>query len=157
MEKGRILVVDDDKSTRSLLHDYLTEVGHEVVTAVDGNEALQKFHAGTFDCVLSDLFMPNVDGFELLRRIKEVDKSVFFFLITGYPTIGSAVNAVKEGAYDYVTKPFNTDDIRIKIDRALETKKTAGSLKTMTGLFWGVILSIPIWLILGIVLGIVWK
>ena len=62
---------------------------------------------------------------------------VFFIMMTGYPTINSAVNALKEGAYDYVTKSFHlVDDIRIKVDRALDTKKTAGSLKRMTSLFW---------------------
>jgi two-component system response regulator PilR (NtrC family) len=157
MNTGRILIVDDDESTRSLLNDYLVGFGHDVITAVNGEDALEKFIPGEFDCVISDLFMPKVDGLELLKRIRSQDNSVYFIMITGYPTIDSAVNAVKEGAYDYVTKPFHMEDIQIKVERALGAKKTAGSLKTMTGLFWALILSIPIWLLLGIVLGVVWK
>ncbi len=157
MSTGRILVVDDDESTRSLLNDYLVGFGHEVVTAGNGEEALRKFSPGEFDCIISDLFMPKVDGLELLKRIRMQDKFIQFLMITGYPTIDGAINAVKEGAYDYVTKPFHEEDIRVKVERALDARKTAGSLKTMTGLFWALILSIPIWLILGIILGIVWK
>jgi DNA-binding NtrC family response regulator len=78
-------------------------------------------------------------------------------MITGYPSVDDAVNAIKEGAYDYLVKPIHLEDIRIKVERALAARKTEKSLKSMTGLLWGVILSIPIWLILGIVLGIVWK
>jgi len=157
MNTGRILIVDDDVSTRSLLNDYLVGFGHDVITAVNGEDALEKFIPGEFDCVISDLFMPKVDGLELLKRIRSQDNSVYFIMITGYPTIDSAVNAVKEGAYDYVTKPFHMEDIQIKVERALGAKKTAGSLKMMTGLFWALILSIPIWLLLGIILGVVWK
>ncbi len=77
-------------------------------------------------------------------------------MITGHPSIDIAVNAIKEGAYD-LTKPVHLEDIRIKVERALSTKKTEKTLKSMTGLLWGVILSIPIWLILGIMLGFVWN
>ena len=157
MNTGRILVVVDDESMRNLLSDYLMGLGHDVITAGNGEEALAKFIPGGFDCVISDLMMPEVDGLELLKRIRLQDRSVLFLMITGYPSIDSAVNAVKEGAYDYVTKPFHMEDIRIKVERALSAKKTAGSLKAMTGLLWALIISIPIWLILGIVLGVVWK
>lgn len=156
MNIGRILVVDDDESTRLLLSDYLAGLGHNVITAGNGEEALEKFIPGEFDCVISDLFMPKVDGLELLKRIKSQDKAVYFLMITAFPTIDGALNAVKEGAYDYVTKPFHMEDICATVERALGAKKTAWSLKTMTGLFWGLIISIPIWLILGIILGIVW-
>ena len=157
MNTGRILVVDDDEAIRSVLNDYLVTLGYDVTTASDGEDALKKFIPGVFDCVISDLMMPNIPGLELLKKIRMQDKKVFLIMITGYPSIDSAVNAIKEGAYDYLIKPFHMEDIRIKVERALSTRKTEKSLKSMTGLFWGVILSIPIWLILGIVLGIVWK
>jgi DNA-binding NtrC family response regulator len=78
-------------------------------------------------------------------------------MVTGYPNIENAVNALKEGAYDYLVKPVHLEDIRIKVERVLSTRRKEKSLRSMTGLLWGAILSIPIWLSLGIVLGIVWK
>jgi two-component system response regulator PilR (NtrC family) len=157
MSTGRILVVDDDEAIRSLLNKYLVTLGYEVITAVDGQDALEKFIPGVFDCVITDLTMPKITGLELLKKIKMQDKKVFVIIITGYPSIDDAVHAINEGAYDYLAKPIHLEDIRIKVERALSTRKTEKSLKSMTGLLWGVILSIPIWLILGIVLGIVWK
>ena len=157
MNAGRLLIVDDDEAIRSVLDEYFTSGGYEVVTAGDGEDALKKFVPGGFDCVISDLMMPKIDGLELLKMIRMQDSRVFFLMITGFPDINNAVNAIKEGAYDYVTKPFHLEDIRIKVERILDIRKAHKSLKTMTGLFWALIASIPIWLILGILLGIVWK
>ncbi len=157
MIAGHIMVVDDEESTRTVLGEYFESFGHQVVMATDGEDALKKFVPGEFDCIISDLFMPKIDGLELLKKIRTLDQKVFFLMITGKPNVDSAVNAIKEGAYDYVTKPFHMEDIRVKVERALTAKKGAESLKLMTSLFWGVIVSIPIWLILGIILGIVWK
>ncbi len=157
MNAGRLLIVDDDEAIRSVLDEYFTSGGYEVVTAGDGEDALKKFVPGGFDCVISDLMMPKIDGLELLKMIRMQDSRVFFLMITGFPDINNAVDAIKEGAYDYVTKPFHLEDIRIKVERILDIRKAHKSLKTMTGLFWALIASIPIWLILGILLGIVWK
>lgn len=157
MNAGRILVVDDEEVTRSVLNDYFVRSGYDVVTANDGEDALKKFIPGVFDCVISDLFMPGIDGLELLKEIKRRDDKVFFLMITGYPSIDRAVDTMKEGAYDYVTKPFHMEDMRLKVERILNVKKAEKSLKTITSLFWGLIISVPIWLILGIILGIVWK
>jgi DNA-binding response OmpR family regulator len=115
MGEGRIFVVDDEESTRSMLNEYFVNFGYDVVTASDGEEALLKFIPGKFDCIISDLFMPKIDGLELLKKIREQDGKVFFLMVTGYPSIDSAVNAMKEGAYDYVTKPFNMDELLARI------------------------------------------
>ena len=157
MNSCHLLIVDDDEAIRLVLAEFFTNCGYEVVTAGDGEEALKKFVPGGFDCVISDLMMPKIDGLELLKRIRMQDRLVFFLMITGFPDIDSAVNAIKEGAYDYVTKPFHLEDVRIKVERILSIRKTHKSLKTMTGLFWALIASVPIWLILGIILGMVWK
>ncbi|MHB8772549.1 MAG: response regulator [Syntrophales bacterium] len=157
MNAGRILVADDDESTRSTLQDYLEGLGHSVTTAKDGEDALKSFVPGLFDCVITDLLMPKVDGLELLKQIKLQDEKVLLIMITGYPSIDSALNAIKEGAYDYMIKPFQMEDIRIKVERALNARKAEKSLRSTTGLLWALILSIPIWLVLGILLGIVWK
>ena len=101
--------------------------------------------------------MPGIDGLELLKRIRVDDSDVFFLMITGFPGIDSAVNAVKEGAYDYITKPFHMDDMRLKVERALHVKKTEASLKRVKGLFLSFIILIPVLVSLGIIFGIFWK
>lgn len=115
MSTGRILVVDDDEAIRSVLNDYLVALGYDVTMAIDGEDALKKFIPGVFDCVISDLMMPKITGLDLVM-IRTHDKKVFFVMITGYPSIDSAVNAIKEGAYDYLIKPFHMEDIRIKVE-----------------------------------------
>ncbi len=157
MNIGRLLIVDDNPSICETLSEYFESFGHRVVTAVDGEDALKKFVPGEFDCIISDLMMPKMDGLELLKLVKMQDDRVFFVMMTGYPKIDNAIDAIKAGAYDYVTKPFNMEDIRIKVERAINAKRAEKTLKTKTGLLWGILLSIPLWLILGIILGIVWK
>lgn len=157
MIKGNILVVDDEESVRSVLKEYLTSVGYVVVTADSGEDALKKFVPGKFDSVISDLMMPKMDGMELLKQIRQKDAKVVFLMITGYPSIESAIEAMKAGAYDYITKPFKFEDVNIKLDRVLYARNLEKSLKKVNGLMWGLIISIPIWLILGIILGLVWR
>jgi len=156
MKAGRILVVDDEETFRFMLSQYFTGVGYEVVTAINGEDALRKFSPGAFDCVISDLLMPEIDGMELLRRIRLMDNEVIFLIITGYPMIDNAVEAMKEGAYDYITKPFHMDDIAIKVERALNVRKTETSLRKIRGLFTTFIILIPVLVALGIVLGMLW-
>ncbi|MHB8772557.1 MAG: response regulator [Syntrophales bacterium] len=157
MKAGRILVVDDEETTRTTLQDYFTELGYEVATAANGHAALGLFVPGAFDCVISDLFMPELDGLELLKRIRAEDREVFFLMITGFPALDSAVNAMKEGAYDYIVKPFHMEDMRLKVERALHVKKTEASLKRVKGLFFSFIILIPVLVSLGIIFGIFWK
>ncbi|MCD6153633.1 MAG: response regulator [Syntrophobacterales bacterium] len=157
MIRGNILIVDDEESVRTVLKEYLANIGYVVVTADSGEDALQKFIPGKFDSVISDLMMPKMDGMELLKQIRQKDTNVVFLMITGYPSIESAIEAIKAGAYDYVTKPFKFEDVKIKLERGLYARNLEKSLKNVNGLMWGLIISIPIWLILGIVLGLVWR
>ncbi len=149
---GSVMVVDDEENIREVLSNYLTSLGYYVVTAKDGTDALEKFKPGHFDLIISDLLMPNVDGLELLRRIREQDKEVVFLMITGYPSIETAVEAIKQGAYDYITKPFHMEDVKLRIERAFEKKNLKERLSTVQGFVWALLFSIPIWLILGIIL-----
>lgn len=157
MHKGNILVVDDEEDVRSVLKDFLESIGFMVTTADSGEDAIHKFIPDRFDCVISDLFMPKIDGMGLLKQIRQRDSKVMFLMITGYPSIESSVEAIKEGAYDYITKPFTFDDIQIKLKRALHAKRLEKSLKKANGVMWGLIISIPLWLILGIFLGLAWR
>lgn len=127
MSAGRILVVDDEESIRSTLNDYFADFDYTVVTASDGEDALKKFVPAGFDCIISDLSMPNINGLELLKQIKRQDDNVPFIMITGYPSGNSAVSAMEEGAYDYMAKPFHMEDIRRKVESAIKTKKTKKS------------------------------
>lgn len=157
METKRILIVDDDELIRKFLSDFFVDLKFEVVTAENGTDALRKFVPQNFDIVISDLMMPDMTGIELLKELIARDEKVLFFLITGYPTLETAVEAIKNGAYDYIVKPFNPEDLRIKVERAVMTKQLKSSLKNVSGILWALIISVPIWIILGIVLGFVWK
>ena len=153
----RILIVDDGRGTRETLAKNLVSLRFAVETAEDGQEALNKYRKGDFEVILADMFMPNVDGIELLRRIREISDEVIFFMMTDHLSIGTAVESVKRGADDFITKPFHLEDVRIRISKAIEGRTVKGRLKTVQGLAWGLMLSIPLWLLLGIVLVILQK
>ncbi len=146
------MVVDDEENIREVLSNYLDSLGYEVETANDGQDALEKFEVGEYDLIISDLLMPTVDGLELLRKVREKDKDVIFLMITGYPSIETAVEAIKKGAYDYITKPFHMEDVKLRIERAFEKKNLRQRLSTVQGFVWALLFSIPLWLILGIIL-----
>jgi DNA-binding NtrC family response regulator len=148
----RMLVVDDEKSVRDLLAEYLNEYGYEVTCAANGQDALKIYQQGHFDIILSDLNMAPIDGLELLNKVKEINSDAIFIMITGYPSITSSIEAIKKGARDYITKPFNIDEIRAKVERALLEKSLQGRLKNAQGIVWALIISIPVWLVLGIIL-----
>jgi two-component system, NtrC family, response regulator AtoC len=158
----RILIVDDDEQIRNLLVDYFRHLSYEVLFAADGAEALKKLSQKNIDCIISDLVMPDMNGLELLKQVRsqKFRSQKFklpFLIITGYPTIETAIEVMKEGAYDYITKPLQLEDVRIKVERALHTHSLEKSIKKMTGIGWAIIISIPIWLILGIIFGRVWR
>lgn len=157
METKRILIIDDDEIIRKFLMDFFDDLGYEVITAECGEDALTKFTPQTFDLVVSDLIMPDLSGIEVLKELKAKDEKVLFFLVTGYPTLETAVEAMKSGAYDYIVKPFNLEDLKMKVERAFLTRDLKSSLKKVNGILWALIISVPIWIILGIVLGFVWK
>jgi two-component system response regulator PilR (NtrC family) len=120
--KPRILVVDDEESIREFLDIMLRKEGYEVTCVEDGQKAIDTLKKKTFDLVISDLQMPNVTGLELLKHSRENYPDVLFMMITAFGTAESAVEAMKMGAYDYITKPFRIDEVRINIANALRSK-----------------------------------
>ncbi len=117
-----ILVVDDEESICQLLEVMLSEEGYWVRTAGHYDEAMRLFETETFDVVIADIMMPDVDGLTLLKDIKKIDSEIPVILITAYASLGSAVEALRHGAFDYITKPFKMDQIRFAVKRALETR-----------------------------------
>jgi len=151
-EARHVLVVDDEEDVRDTLSSVLKQLNYVPYVAENGVEALKVIEREHIDVVLSDLYMPEMDGIELLKRLKAQDSKIVFLMITAHPTIETAVEAIKKGAYDYLTKPFHIEEVRLKINRALERKGLTSSLKTANGIIWALLISIPIWLVLGIIL-----
>lgn len=110
-EKISILVVDDEESVRDSLYNWFIEDGYRVACAENAHKALTLLEAEKFDIVLADIKMPGMDGLEMLRRIKAHRKDTIVIVMTAFATVDTAVKALKDGAYDYVTKPFDPDDL----------------------------------------------
>jgi DNA-binding NtrC family response regulator len=122
MERARILVVDDKENMLKLFERILGEA-HEVTTASDGQRAISLIAAQEFDLVVTDLKMPNADGFEVLRVAKSRAPDTEVIIMTAYATVPDAVDAMKQGAYDYLQKPFDPDDASLVVARALERRR----------------------------------
>ncbi len=120
-----ILVVDDEKSIRIGLSEFLREDGHDVCTAEDTDKALEYAHTRNFDIVVTDLVMPGASGVELLHRLRENYPRTPVIMMTGGPTIETATEALKSGAFDYLLKPVSAADIRKAVSQALKTKELA--------------------------------
>lgn len=118
---GRLLVVDDEPFVLSYLTRTLTARGHEVVTATDGDTALQRLQTGSFELVLSDLTMPGVDGVGFLRAARERDSDLPIVLITGNPDLTSAMRAVEFGAFRYLTKPLRDAELHATVQDGLRS------------------------------------
>jgi two-component system response regulator PilR (NtrC family) len=118
--KTRILIVDDELSMREFLSILLEREGYEVAVAGSAEEALRQIDASLFDLVISDVQMPGLNGIELLARIKEVTPETAVLMVTAFSTAEQAVEAMKLGAYDYISKPFKNEEIKVLISKALE-------------------------------------
>jgi DNA-binding NtrC family response regulator len=120
--KGRLLVVDDERGIVIALKGLFTKEGYEVETAESGEEALQKVKAGLFHVIITDLSMKGMSGLELLGQVREIDPACAVLMITAYGTQRIAVEAMKAGAEDYLPKPFDNDELRLKVRKVMETQ-----------------------------------
>lgn len=119
---SRVIVVDDDPLACRILRRMLGPE-HQVTAFGNGEEALAHFRRHGAEIILSDLKMPRLGGMELLARVKEINPEVLFFIITGHSSLDGAVAAIKNGAYDYIAKPFDPDDVLVRINRALKERR----------------------------------
>lgn len=114
----RIIVVDDEKIKRTTMRDVLHKAGYNVESFESPIAALTHFETFSADIIITDIRMPGLDGFEVLQKVKSINPSTAVIMITGYGTIESAVEAMKQGAFDYLTKPFSSDELLLVIDKA---------------------------------------
>jgi DNA-binding NtrC family response regulator len=121
--RGRILIVDDEANARGALAELLREEGYQVELAADGFKALPKLQEFAPDLVLTDLKMPGMDGIELMRKAREADPERMVVVMTAYGTVETAVEAMRQGASDYLTKPINMDELVLVLERALERRR----------------------------------
>jgi len=120
MKKVKILVVDDEAIVRESLHDWLTDSGYQVFTAENGPKALEIIESERLGIVIADLVMPGVDGIELMKRAKENQPNIEVIIITAYGSIPTAIAAMKEGAYDYIEKPFCPERAELLVKKLAE-------------------------------------
>src|SRR5215471_14056321 len=129
-EKKQFLIVDDEPNLRKILSAQLSRDGYDVMTAEDGEQGLQALRDHHIDLVITDLKMPKVDGMTLLREALREEPQLPIVMITAHGTVDTAVEALKIGAFDYLTKPFDKDEVRQIVGKALKTRQLAGQEAT---------------------------
>jgi DNA-binding NtrC family response regulator len=128
---GKILVVEDNDVLRSSVVQALVENSHIVTEVADGEDATERLQEESFDVVLTDMRMPKKSGLEVLRFTKSINELTVVIMMTAFGTIESAVEAMKNGAYDYIQKPFELEELEVKINRALEHRRDSGVLQIL--------------------------
>jgi DNA-binding NtrC family response regulator len=131
VEAAKILVVDDERPILLLLREALTQWGYQVTCASSATEALELLRTEIFDALIADIRMPDMNGLDLLREVRKHDESIEVVMMTGYPTITSAVQALKEGAYDYLSKPLILDELRHLMARMMERRFLRGEIHSL--------------------------
>lgn len=126
-----VLIVDDEKAIRDSIQIVLTDEGYKTDTASDGEEALSKIKENNYDIVITDIKMPNMDGMELLKKATKLSPETFFIIMTAYASVKTAISAIREGAYDYLMKPIEFDDLLLRLKRLAKYKKLSIENKSL--------------------------
>lgn len=126
-----VLIVDDDDVMRETLFDVLKRAGYEVYSVGSGNEALALIKKNIIDLILLDMRLPDLDGLDVLKKIKEVDTEILVMIMTAFSDVRSAVSAMKSGAYHYINKPFELEELKLLIEKGLETKSLINEVRRL--------------------------
>jgi DNA-binding NtrC family response regulator len=129
--KPSILIVDDDEVMQQTLSDVLKKKGYEIFSVGAGNGALAIIKKNIIDLVLLDMRLPDVDGIEVLKRVKELDTEILVIMMTAYSDVQTAVSAMKSGAYHYINKPFELEELKLLIEKGLETKSLINEVRRL--------------------------
>jgi len=146
---SNILIIDDDPDYREVLCGFVEAKGDTPYEAGSADEGMQTFLTEKIDLVISDLVMPDKDGLEFLKEMKMIRADTLFIMVTGFPEVETAVKAMKEGAYDYLMKPVDKNQLTSVLNRALGALELRRSLSAMKGINTALLMSIPVWLVLG--------
>lgn len=149
-----IWVVDDEQAVREALESMIKELGYQVRTFSAAEDVLSAYkRAETFpDIVVTDVRMPGMSGMDLTRAILEIDPDAILIILTAYPSIPNAVESIRGGAVDFVSKPCRIEEMRIRLEHALESRDIQARLKKTRMITWALIASLPIWFVLGVIL-----
>ncbi|MBN1268398.1 MAG: response regulator [Kiritimatiellae bacterium] len=147
-----VWVIDDEESVRDVVGAMLKELGYQVRAFDSGDEALKEYENSPADVVITDVRMPGMSGMDVTRSLLEKDPDAIVMILTGFPSIPDAVEAIKTGASDFLSKPCRIEEIRVRIERALENRDVLNRLKKARLVAWVLIITLPVWFILGILL-----
>ncbi|HXZ44338.1 MAG TPA: response regulator, partial [archaeon] len=123
MRREKILVIDDDESLRRVLEYNLAQEGYAVLSAASGEQGLELLKKEGADVVVTDVRMPGMDGLQVLEGVRKVDPNIQVVILTAFGTIEMAVEAMKAGAFHYISKPFNRDELKLTLKKALQLKE----------------------------------
>lgn len=151
-DKSRILVVDDDETIGEMIVSFLARLGYDATAVGSGRDALAVFFPGRFHLVLIDLKLPDIGGLELLEEIRKRDRRVPVIIISGYGTIDATAQAIRKGAFDFLAKPLNMDEMEFAIRKGVEQYTLSLQLKHYKSLAIILSASLPLWLLLGYLL-----
>ena len=155
MIQASVLIVDDEPSVRQTLSEWMRKKNFHVFEAEGGRQAMEMIRRGDPDIVISDVVMPGMDGIQLLKEAKAVKADTPFLMISGYPSRSTAVDIMKYGASDYLTKPFTPEELVNRVSRTLRLKALCKPLDPARGIILGVVISSTMWmLIIGAILAL---
>lgn len=126
-----ILVVDDEPIMQEILGEFLREEGYDVDVVGSGEEGLEHARERFYDCAIVDLMMPGIDGIETMQQLREIDPSLPVIMVTAFASVESAVEAMKRGAYEYITKPFKNDEVLVVLENAIRTRQLEDEVKSL--------------------------
>ncbi|MBW1789425.1 MAG: response regulator [Deltaproteobacteria bacterium] len=152
--KGTILVVDDDKDVGDFLVYALEKFGHRPIAVYGGRDAVAAMEKKAFDIVITDLVMPDIDGLGVLRAANRIKQKPTVLMISGFSTIKAAVEAIRQGAYDFIPKPLHVHKLNDIIQRAMTRQQLVSRIESQKSKASALSLSLPVWLMLGVALAL---